>query len=94
MCKTVVTKGKHSKSERCTTKLISAPVKFTTARAARVSLSLRGVVYATGTATTDNRHTRLSLRANRRIRAGRYTLTLTQRTGERRVIDRWQLTLR
>jgi hypothetical protein len=47
----------------------------------------------TPTATTTDGHTRLLLRANRQISAGRYTLTVTQRTCNRRVIDRWRLTL-
>jgi Glycine rich protein len=93
VCKKVATKGKHSTSERCRTKLISGRVTFKTTHTIRVSLSRGGVVYATGTATTTDRHTRLLLQANRRIGAGRYTLTLTQRTGDRRVIDRWRLTL-
>ncbi len=69
-CKTVVVKKK--KKQKCTTKTVSSPVKFTTA-SARASLSRAGVVYASGTAGRRG----LVLRARHAVAAGRYTLTLT-----------------
>ena len=73
-CKTVVVKKK--KKQKCTTRTVSSPVKFTTA-SARASLSRAGVVYATGTAGRRG----VVLSARRVVRAGRYTLTLTYGQG-------------
>jgi hypothetical protein len=58
--------------QKCTTKLISSPTKFT-AKASRATLSLGRVIYARGTASAS----RLRLHSHRALRAGRYTLTLT-----------------
>jgi DNA-binding beta-propeller fold protein YncE len=72
------TRVKHNgKSERrCTTKLVSGLVTFT-ASAARATLSRHGLVYGAGTARIGS-HGRISLRVLtlRRLRSGRYTLTL------------------
>jgi virginiamycin B lyase len=76
---TCVTKNRHKK---CTTKLVSNPVKFTTA-VARARLSRDGVVYATGTATLRNGARRLSVHSHLPLPAGRYTLTLTYTDGHR-----------
>ena len=74
-CKLVkVRKGKKTVTrKRCTTKLVSGPVKFITARTARASLSRNGRTYAEGHA---SRADGVVLRARRAIRDGRYTLTL------------------
>ena len=80
-CKSVTTgKGKKKKTvQKCTTKLTSSPVKFTTSGVATSAVLSRGrVVYATGTATRSGNRTRLLLSPRRRVGKGRYTLTLTR----------------
>jgi hypothetical protein len=80
-CKSVTTgKGKHKKTvQKCTTKLTSSPVKFTTSgRTALVASLARGkIVYAVGSAIRSHASTRLLLTARRSLVRGRYTLTLT-----------------
>ncbi len=94
-CKTVTStiirnRRKHTiTQQKCTTKVISGIVKFTLT-ASEAALVRGGVVYATGTATRG----RLVLRARRLVRAGRYTLTLTRRQGQRRVTTSQQITIR
>jgi hypothetical protein len=61
--------------KRCTTKLTSSPVSFTTGTAS-ASISRAGHVYATGSLSKG----KLVLRASNRLRAGRYTLKLTTGT--------------
>ncbi len=81
VCKSVTTgTGKKKKTvQKCTTKLTSSPVKFTTSGAATSAvLSRRRVVYATGSATRSGNRTRLLLSPRRRVGKGRYTLTLTR----------------
>jgi hypothetical protein len=71
-CTTVKVRGKSK--QHCTTKLTSKPVKFKTARA---TLSRGRVIYARGTASLRHGSEKLSLRDIKRLKAGRYTLTLT-----------------
>ncbi len=81
VCKSVTTgTGKKKKTvQKCTTKLTSSPVKFTTSGAATSAvLSRGGVVYATGTATRSGNRMRLLLSPRGRVVKGRYTLTLTR----------------
>jgi hypothetical protein len=91
-CSTV---KRNRKTKRvCTTKLVTGPVKFTTAATdERASLSRHGVIYAAGYA----RHTRAGVRtwllAARRLARGRYTLTLTSRPGRRQITTRTQVTI-
>ncbi len=88
-CKTV--KGK----QRCTTKLVSGTVKFTTAgSSAQATLSRHGVVYAAGTARTARGRMSLRLLPVRRLRPGRYTLTLISGTGPHERISSESFTLR
>ena len=80
-CKTVRTgTAKHRKTvQRCTTKLTSSPVKFTTAGAVTAAVLTRGnVVYATGSAIHTGKKTKLLLTRRHNIRRGSYTLTLTR----------------
>jgi hypothetical protein len=73
----------HTKAMRCTTKLVAGPVKFTTAGAAtRAVLSRAGAVEAIGVLSGRRGHT-LLLSASRRLKAGRYTLSLNGRHGRR-----------
>jgi hypothetical protein len=78
-------KGKKShasarKATRCTAKLVSGPVKFTTAtgKAGRVTLRRQGQLVATGIASGADGRT-LLLSADQQLRPGRYTLTLNRR---------------
>jgi hypothetical protein len=71
----------HAKAMRCTTKLVAGPVKFTTTGAAtRAVLSRAGTVEATGVLSGRGGST-LLLSASRRLKAGRYTLSLAGRHG-------------
>jgi len=68
---------------KCSTKQVPGPVTLTaTGSGARVTLSRRGAVYAVGIA-QGRPHGRLRMRldAFRRLRAGRYTLTLITGSG-------------
>ena len=79
-CKSVTTgKGKHKQTvQRCTTKLTSAPVTFTTTASVAAVLSRGGVVYATGSAERSGVNAKLLLTLRRPLGNGRYTLTLTR----------------
>ena len=88
---TVKVKGKAVKRKKCTSKLVSGPVKFTTSSAVRrASLTRGGVLYATGIVTNKG----LVLHALRPVKAGRYTLTLRYWQGKTRVIARSQISIR
>ena len=72
----VKVKGKMVKRKKCTTRLVSGTVKFTTTSVAKARLSKAGVLYAKGTLTKKSG---LVLRAVRRVKTGIYTLTLRYR---------------
>ena len=81
-CKAVTTgKGKHKKTvQKCTSKLTSSPVTFTTAATAAAAVLTRGGVrYASGSAIRSGGQTKLLLSPRRSITKGSYTLTLTRR---------------
>jgi hypothetical protein len=82
------TSAKKGHKKRCHTTLTSAPKTFTT-ESARARLTRGGRIYAVGTL----RAGRLSLRARRVVRAGRYTLRLTRRQGRRRIITHEKITI-
>ena len=91
-CKTV--KRKHKTKQVCTTKLVTGPVKFTTAAAdERAALSHHGVIYATGYARQTHAGVQTWLLAARRLAHGRYTLALTTRRGRRQITTRTQVTI-
>jgi hypothetical protein len=91
-CKTV--KRNHKAKQACTTKLVSGPVKFTAAAAdERAALSRDDVIYATGYARQTRAGVQTSLLAAQRLAAGRYTLTLTRRHGQRQITTRKQVTI-
>ena len=100
-CKTVTrTVTRHGKKvkvkrQKCTTKLVSGPVKFTAANtSARATLSRRGVVYATGYAYASRRGVRRTvLLVARTLRPGRYTLTLTSGRGRHTTRTHSQITI-
>jgi hypothetical protein len=86
---------KKSKRRKCTTKLVSSPVKFTTGTAqASVRVSRAGVLYATGyTVSTARGSWQLVLTRRRDLQPGRYTLTLRTRHGHRWDTERRSITL-
>ena len=91
-CKTV--KRNHKTKRVCTTKLVSGPVKFTTAAGdERASLSRHGVIYATGYARQTRGGVRTWLLAARPLARGRYTLTLTHRHRGHQITTRRQITI-
>jgi hypothetical protein len=80
-CRTV--KGK----QHCTAKLVSGTAKFTTAGlATQATLSRHGMVYAAGTGRLAHGHMSLRLLPVRRLRPGRYMLTLVSGTGRHKRI--------
>ncbi|HEY3864590.1 MAG TPA: hypothetical protein VGL54_00715 [Solirubrobacteraceae bacterium] len=92
-CRTVK-KGKKS-VQQCTTKLVSGTVKFTAAGSSvRAMLSRHGLVYAAGMAHGTHGHMSLRLAPVRKLRAGRYTLTLTSGSGRHETIRSEAFTLR
>ncbi len=102
VCRTVtktVTRGgrKHKVTQQiCSTRLVSGPVKFTTnGSAVSASVSRAGVRYATGRAVSlGNGRWQLELtRRLKRLRPGRYTLTLTTRHGRERLVRRTTITI-
>jgi hypothetical protein len=95
--KVVVGKPKHRKTvQKCSTKLVSSTVKFTTAKAAQVSarVSRGGALYATGYAVSTGRGGwKLVLARSRNLRAGQYSLVLRTRRDRRWSIQRRTITL-
>jgi DNA-binding beta-propeller fold protein YncE len=84
---------KKGKKKKCKAKLVSGTVKFTTS-SVRALLSRNGKVFAAGIA--RDRHGRLSLRLAplRKLRSGRYTLTLISGSGSHESIRTQSFTLR
>lgn len=96
--KTVTISGhKHKVTvQRCTTRLVSGTVRFTTESSdLRASVSRAHVVYGTGVAVPRGaRHWELLLtRHMRRLRSGRYTLTLRTLRGRHRIVERTTITI-
>ena len=89
----IVTCKKVGKKQKCTTKTVSGTVTFTTS-SARATLSRHGVVFAAGTASAGE-HGRMSLRliSLRKLRPGRYTLTLISGSGRHERIHSEAFTL-
>jgi hypothetical protein len=81
--------GRRVRTRRCTVRRFTRPGHLAIRGDARASLTRGRVVYATGTATS----TRLSLRAARPIRPGRYELTLRYRRARRTLVRRQTLTV-
>ncbi len=96
--KTTTSHGHRHKTtvQRCTTRLVSGTVKFTTDRAdLGATVSRAGVTYATGLAIpTGTGHWQLVLTHRRHtLRPGRYTLTLRSRQGTHRIVQRTTMTI-
>jgi hypothetical protein len=81
--------------QQCTARLLTGTVKFTaTGVAAQASISRAGVVYANGTSVpTGSGSTQLVLNSLRRLRSGRYTLTLRSRQRRRWTTHRSTITI-
>jgi hypothetical protein len=100
-CKTVTSAGtvRHRKVRvkrvKCTGRLVSGPVKFTTnATRNQATLSRRGCVYATGTRLTLGvGDSVLVVSESRALPRGRYTLTARGRRGRRWITRREAITL-
>lgn len=95
-CETVTkkVKGKKKTSVRCTTRLVSGPVKFTTTPAAvEARLSRDGRVVATGTVRTVRGHVEFASSGSRALPHGRYTLTITRRSGKHTTTTREAITI-
>jgi hypothetical protein len=83
-CTTVTknVKGKKKTSQTCTTSLVSGPLHFTTAAAARKATLLRkSHVVATGTVRMVDGHVEFFSSEQRVLPRGRYTLTITRKAG-------------
>ena len=90
----LVTCTKVKGKQRCKAKLVSGTVKFTTAGlAAQATLSRHGRVYAAGTARTAHGRMSLRLLSVRRLRPGKYTLTLISGSGRHETIRSEAFTL-
>lgn len=90
----LVTCKKVNGKQRCTTKLVSGTLKFSTSGvAAQATLSRHGVVYAAGTARTMRGRMSLRLLPVRRLRPGKYTLTLLSGVGRHERISSELFTL-
>jgi hypothetical protein len=78
-CRTVTRVVKHKKKtgQKCTAKLLSGPLDFTSAARARAMLIRHGRIYATGSVQPNG----LVLLRARRLPTGRYTLVLTSDQG-------------
>jgi DNA-binding beta-propeller fold protein YncE len=92
-CTTVKQGGR--KVQKCTSQLVSGPVNFKASGAsARAMLARRGLVYATGLARRSRGRLNLRLAPLRRLRPGRYTLTLISGGGRHETIRSESFTLR
>jgi hypothetical protein len=90
----LVTCKKVKGKQRCTTKLVSGTVKFTTGGLpAQATLSRHGVVYAAGTARLARGRMSLRLLPVRSLRPGKYTLTLISGAGRHETIRSESFTL-
>jgi hypothetical protein len=94
--KTTTPGHKHKVTvQKCSTRLISGTVKFTTASDdIGATVSRAGVSYATGLAVpTAPGRWQLVLNDKRILRPGRYTLTLTTHHGRKRTLERRTITI-
>ena len=96
--KTTITHGKKHKTtvQHCRTRLVSGVVKFTIdSDDLGASVSRAGITYATGLAipTGTDRWQLMLTRHLRKLRPGRYTLTLRSRHAGRRILERRPITI-
>jgi hypothetical protein len=80
--------------QRCTAKLVNGPVKLEAARlVARATLSRKGHVVATGTVRTVDGHMEFLSSDARILPRGRFTLTITRKTGRHTIETRKAITI-
>jgi hypothetical protein len=95
----MITANRHKHKvtvQQCTTRLVSATVKFTIdSDDLGATVSRARVTYATGLAIPmgADRWRLVLTRQIQRLRPGYYTLTLRTRHGQRRILERRQLTI-
>ncbi|HEY5285915.1 MAG TPA: hypothetical protein VIJ50_02285 [Solirubrobacteraceae bacterium] len=90
----LITCKKVAKKQKCTAKLVSGTVKFTTVgSASKATLSRHGVVFASGSALATRGQVSLRLVPLHRLRPGKYTLTLISGAGEHKKISSLSFTL-
>jgi hypothetical protein len=95
-CTTVTkqSKGKKKTAQKCTTRLVSGPVSFTTASTAvKATLSRHGHVAATGTVRTVDGHVEFIASGARVLPRGRYTLSIARRAGGHSTTTRQTITI-
>jgi hypothetical protein len=85
----------HVKQQKCSGRLVTGTIKFTTAgNADRASISRGNTVYAAGvSASTGRGGSQLVLTDLRPLRRGNYTLTLRTRHARRWVTRRVEITI-
>jgi hypothetical protein len=90
----IVTCTKKDGKQTCTTKLVTGPVKFTTtASAVRATLSRKRRVVATGTVHMVDGHVQFVSNDPLILPRGRYTLTITHKTGRHITETRQAITI-
>jgi hypothetical protein len=95
-CHTVTEVTHHVKHKvtKCSTKLLTGTVKFTTTVAvSRITISRAGVVYAQGRGQTVGGRMQLLVILRRRLAPGRYTITSVHRQHRRAVLSRRSITI-
>jgi hypothetical protein len=95
-CKTVKDTQRKAKPRlRCTGKVVSGTVTFTTGSTSdRATISRGRTPYATGASVNMGYgHSQLVLGGRRPVTRGRYTLTLSHRHGHRWITHRLQITI-
>ena len=96
-CKTVTKKikGHTRRVQKCTSRLVSGPAKFTTSGAVdRATISRGRIAYATGTSVQlGGGRSELLLHDLRALHRGRYTLTVRSPHGDRRTLRRETITI-
>jgi virginiamycin B lyase len=95
-CKTAVKKihGHRRTVKKCTGRLVSGTIKFTSATTERATVSRGQVVYATGAIVAlGNGRSQLLLQTRRALRRGRYTLTERELSHGHRSVRRATITI-
>lgn len=93
LCKTV-TRHKKGRIRKCSTRLVSEVIKFQLGGHDVVTVTHKHIVFATGAAVPiGHGRLQLMLTPRRRLRRGRYTLTLRNGHGDRRTLKRTTITI-
>ena len=93
LCKTVTT-HKKGRVRKCSTRLVSGVIKFHLGDDDLATVTHKHIVFATGAAAPiGHGRLQLMLTPRRRLRRGRYTLTLRSDHGDRRTLKRTTITI-